>query len=222
MLTAVLVILILMVVYCLYRMWQSRRLGTPADCNDYPSGPLTFMCKTGVDACGKLDGRDADACRAAVGACMPVARAAYEYSQDNRGGLGGGEGVASLFNRVAPNVLDCAAAAYKISPAGAAKAFDSLGIPVSLPPELAPFYKDAETRHNVQALAGLVPDAVKWSLAFGQNLPVKGSFTPGPTQRCNPLCPRPECYDDMGCRAGGYCQYYFPDDPTYGGQCAPS
>lgn len=205
----VLIVLIVMAVYCTYRLWRTRRLGPPADCSDYPNGPLTFMCKTGVGACGKLDGRDADACRAAVGSCMPVARAAYDHyfklasRPSNRGGLNGGEDVASFFNRVAPLVPDCAAATYQISPAGAAKAFDSLGITNSIPPELAPLYKDAEARQNIQTLAGLVPDAVKWSLAFGQNLPVKGSFTPSPSHRCDPLYPRPECYDDMGCRAGG-------------------
>ena len=214
MLTAVLVVLILMVVYCLYRMWRARRLGPPANCDDYPDGPLTSMCKAGVDACKGLDGRDGDACRAAVGACMPIAEAAYDYSQEGSAGPGGGKDAASLFNRIAPKVPDCAAAAFKISPAGAAKAFDSLGIPDSLPPGLAPFYKDPETRHNVQALADLVPDAVNWSLDFGKNLPVKESFTP--------LGSQSQCYDDMGCRAGGYCQYYFPDDPTYGGQCVPS
>lgn len=224
MLTAVLGILVMLitivVAYSLYRTRRSRRIGPPADCSDYPSGPLTFMCKTGLDACKGLDGRDRDACDAAVGACMPVARAAYDHWR-----LGGGEDVASLFNRIAPHVPDCAEAAYKISPAGAAKAFDSLGIPVSLPPELAPFYKDAETRANVQSLAGLVPDAVKWSLDFGKSLPVKGSFAPGPTQRRDPLCPRDsqsQCYDDRGCGPAGSCQSYSADDPTYGGQWAPA
>ena len=90
---------------------------------------------------------------------------------------------------------------------------------------------------NVQSLAELIPDAVRWLLDFGKSLPVQGSPTPGPTtpgltpgptpgpipeptQECGPLCS--ECYDDTECGLAEYCLYYFTDEPTYGGQCVPA
>jgi hypothetical protein len=198
-----------------YRTWRLRQLGPPADCSEYrgaSSGLLKFVCDAGVEACAKLGGHDARACNAAVGACMPVLRAATA----RQGGTG-------VFGRVAPHVPACAGAVYKISPAGAAKAVKGAGFPIRVPAGAASLFQDPEARQSIQTLADFAPAAAQWGLAFGQDLTApKGSFTPGPTQECDPLCPKAECYADMGCGPAGYCMAYFADDPTYGGKCAPA
>ena len=241
-LLAALIVLLIVVCYYGYRSWRARHLGPPANCKDYPSGPLKNMCETGVDICNQMSGRDVRACRSAVGACMPAVEAGYNWMHANPQGFTDSDDAYGFFNQVAPHIPSCGSATKKISPTGVANALDAAGISLSLPPAMAPIYKDPKTRGNVQLLAGLVPGAVDWSLEFGENLPVRketfddvpdgmSEITPGnafPTSTpggfastCAPLCPRASCYADMGCGPQGYCQAYFADDPTYGGQCVP-
>lgn len=230
---AILVVLVIVAIVCLYRTWRRRHIGPAADCKGYPSGMIRTTCEDAIDMCNKaFTGRDAAACRAAVGACMPAVQAAGAWGAAHPGGPATPQEAADLFNVVAPLVPACAAAAQKISPEGAAKALQKMGVGLEVPASLAPFYKNAETRGNVVRMARLAPGAVDWTLRLGQHLPVlpgapaREGFvesTPGGfPATCNPLCPQAECYDDMGCGPQGSCQAYFPDDPTYGGQCVPS
>lgn len=218
-------VFIVLVLLVIYRVWKVWRLGPPADCKKYSDGALRLACDAGVDVCKKLDGRDAKACNAAVGACMPVLQAAYSDHS---------------FNQVASLIPACAEAGAKISPKGAAEATEDLakelGTTVSLPADIAPIFKDPETRRHVQRIADMTPGAVWWLLRYGQHLPVSNGhksgfsgpkFYPSSTaggfaSSCAPLCPKPECYSDMGCEPQGYCQAYFADDPTYGGRCVPA
>jgi hypothetical protein len=180
---AALVGLILLVAFITGRALAKARGGAPvpppADCAIYPRQDeplLNALCQGGVQACSALDTpQDVQACKGAVGACMPVAQAAL--SAPGALGAGGGSPRAA-FNRVAPLIPACAKAAQNISPEGAARAYVStaqkMGIKnPGLPPREAPYFQDAETSGNIQALANLAPDNTRWMLAFGKNLPVK-------------------------------------------------
>ena len=241
---AVGVVVLLIVILAAYRRW---RLGPGVVCGDYPPGPLRDTCQEWAKACGRLQGRDGKACRAAGKQCMPLARAAYDYTRTVKGGLGGSEDWASLFNRMAPFIPDCVDSMTKISPAGGAQLLSQMQ--VEIPPAAAPFFQDPETRGNVEMVAALTPSAADWGLETGNVLltPVANTsptdhftantadhftantadhFTAntagGFSVACDPLCPKPECYADMECGPQGSCQAYFANDPTYGGRCVPS
>lgn len=202
----VLVLVILIVAYLALRSYT--RLGAPANCADYPAGPLRQTCARAVSACKTLGGHSAQACDAAVGACMPVVRDVHDYHHAG----GDDEYAASLFNRMAPHLPDCVGAVKKVRPEDAVKALHVMGVPLSMPSQLAPFYQDRETRKHVREVAGLVPGSLEWALDFGDNIPASETF----------LGNKAECYADMDCGPAGYCMAEFPEDPTYGGHCAPA
>ena len=153
----------------------------PADCTMYPwkdEPLLNALCQGGVQACSELDApQDVQACKGAVGACMPVAQAALSKPGFSAPGAGG-DSPRAAFNRVAPLVPACAKAVQNISPEGAARAYVSTAHKIGiknpgLPPREAPYFQDLETSGNVQALANLAPSNTRRVLAFGKNLPVK-------------------------------------------------
>jgi hypothetical protein len=146
---------------------------------------------------GGLKLRDDRKGRRVAGARMPVVWAAYAYSRANSEGLD----TASLFNRAAPHMAaPCAENARGVDPEVLVSAVNGF-------------------RRRYGPLEDPHPYNIKWSSDSGQ----KFTNAPPPMEEmCTPLCPRPECYADMDCGPQGYCQSYFPDDPTYGGRCAPS
>ena len=173
---ALTVIIAILLIYALYQKWRAARLGPPADCSRYRSN-LRLGCKQAVKACGQFDSsHDVDACKSAVGACMPLASAASK--------LQSGQSPAAQFNQIAPHIPPCVGAALKVDPRGVAKLLKNMPGGGVLPPGVNPFFHDPTTRDHVEDIAGLVPPVVDWGLDVGRALPVKGSFTSAYTPPC--------------------------------------
>jgi hypothetical protein len=215
-LAAILVLLVVAIAYLVYARYL--RLGPPADCSDYPEGVLRYTCDEGVKACGVLGGYQKRACDAAVGACMPVARDMYDYMQF---GESSKEEGASLFNRLTPHLPACAEAVKRVDPESAVKVLEEMGVPLEVPSEMAPFFEDRETRKNIQGVADMVPDSVEWLLDFGDDVITANTSSANSTKSAF-LGNKAECYADMDCGPAGYCMAEFPNDPTFGGHCAPA
>lgn len=159
-----------------YNYYERHHIGQPANCDDYDDKKLADMCRMGVTKCDDFpDQRDVDACKAAVGSCMPVAEAASDYSDGFTRSVHKPGDMAGLFNKLSPHIPDCARAAYKISPSGAAKVVRSNKhlLPKDVPDyarEYSDLYTDPETQKNVHKLTELIPGAVDWTMKFGNNL----------------------------------------------------
>lgn len=158
-LAAVLAVLALVLVAAVALAARRRDRFTPGGaCAEY-RGDLRAACESARAACGFLPEGDGGACRAAVGACMPVlARRGFS-----------GLTAAQKFNAVAP----CLEAVAKISPGGLAGALRRHGVP-GLPPGAYPFFHDEETRRNVAALEASL---LEWGLDLGDRL---GGASPPP------------------------------------------